>query len=253
MILFDFAKLSMLKSVELKEIVDLYVKGGVEAHPDEIKTNADKINFIKRAFKEAGGYPHVLTAEDMQKEEWVELAQQDESIKEGEIVFVPEATPEEDVRDAFLLDAEAILSDVLTTEEMVAKLEELRALDTIALGNAVKAIREGQGLPKAPSDMENASENVATTGKPVKAPKSAKNAAEGKSDVNPVKVDTDTPVHELLDKAVASGKFKYEGAIIIGYMPKVMFGQVRYELYGNDGATYTIEKHQVEKVTKLYV
>lgn len=253
MLIFEFEQLPKLKSAELKEIVDLYIKGGIEAHKDDIKTVADKINFIKRAFEEAGGYPHELTEEDMAKEEWQEIAKTDDTVKVGEIVFVPKPMPEEEVRNGFLLDAEAILADLLTTEELVTKMEELRALDTVALGNEVKAIRESQGLPKAPSDMQNDTKNVVTTGEPVKTPKADKNPDESKAGANPVKVDADTPAHELLDKAVASGNFKFEGVNIIGYMPKVMFGQVRYELYGNDGATYTIEKHQVEKVTKLYV
>lgn len=245
--MFEFSKLSKLKAAQLDEIIKMYKDGGFEYDPEDVKTNTDKINTIKVAFEKCGGYPHIVTEDDLKRND---IESEDGSeLKVGDVIFLPVPNPTTEVKEALMKDAETLLAGTkMTTEEIQHKLTELDLLSTTEeLVDAVNGLRAELGQPQAPSDLVDPSKGIAATGKPVR--QRGGTTEDTASSSVEAGLEETSPA-DLLKKAILTGNFVYENATIIGFQPKIVFGKTRYELYGADGATYTIDKEAVPKLVK---
>lgn len=242
MIVFTHADLPKLKAAELMEIIEMYTKAGFAPESEEdVKTNADKVNFIKEVMEKSKGLPHVLEQQDLEANP--ELAE-DAAI--GDVIILPFPVEEDEVRNAFMADAAILLAEE-APEERTAILEELDKLDTIALGDKIQEMRVEKGLPKAAVGLDvnplvPKPEKSNVIGRPKG---SAKTPETGQ-------ISTNSPMspQELLEKACTSGKFYYEGRLITLFRNKIANGKTRFELFATDGTVYALNADQVQKVTR---
>lgn len=230
MIMFTEAELLKMKKAQVVEIAELYIKATGDKPEETLKTVEDYIMYIKTAKAATKGYPHLVTEED------TELLETGE-VKVGDVIIVPEPTQEEEVREGMLADAALCLED-LTDEERAAKLTELSGLETTALGDEVRKLQAGKGLPQPPVVQTPRAERA----KQEKADKPKSQEPTGDAAV--------ADPANLLTRAIESGLLRYENQLIVSFATKIQFGRVRYELRAANGTAYIVEAKDIVELTK---
>ncbi len=231
MIYYDNKTLAKMKVAELDELIKLFVDGGME-QPEGLTNAALRIGFIEKATEEKG-YPYRIT-EDWLKANAESIKPADiGELKLGDVIFVPAPTDEDVAREELIAEAGALLG-ALEEEARRTILVELAQLPIEELATKVQTMKD---------------EDAASKGNP--------GAGDGKSEGDDADTKTDEEAQpeasvastgDPIADAIATGKFKYEGQIIIAYSVNVFAGKTRYELHAADRCTYGASKEEVEKI-----
>lgn len=227
--LFDLQKVGRMTTAQMKEIINAYTSADSSVVPPVFANNKERANFIEETAARLNGFPHELTEDDMAANSLYAT----EELQAGDLIILPFPDPEKEAREA-MLEQVTVLINGLAEEDIDAfpVLEEVAELDTESLANlandlvahyeAISAAKAAETSEDDESITEEASDETEATG----------------------------DVEDLIQKAVKTGKLRFENHLIIGVRPKIANGRLRYEMDATDGSSYLATKEELETVIK---